>query len=478
MSQRLTTTEFRETLDSLTATNSRKEKRSIIEEMYERDGGWRALTILTGEQFDDIGIGKQTVISAAEEAFDTSIEGRPTVTEEIAGLDTDGVDEDVYWLFSQMKALRDVSGNEQHEQLVGLFEHMRQPSVLSYAILTDLATGVGESTVANALGLEDSLPFYESVAEAAFENRPRTEPKTHEPFDPMLAVPESRGRPEGETVAQTKVDGYRLILHVTSHEDGQRVTAFSRRGNDVTESLPELQEIVFPTGEFIIDGEVLAETGSYADTSSRVGRSAENVERDTEMVFYAFDLIRAEGFGVENEDIHEKPFRHRYGALLAIEQLVGDKHLHVLGIEPDVSAALDEAADEGHEGIIVKNLSHSYQFGNRSADWQKVKLDDECVDVVITNVVEGEGRLSGSMGKVGLASADGEFLGYCGSGWSDEERADVWENQEEWVGAVIEVEARGLGTGDNLRMPIFSRVRSDDGQADSFERVSELMKQV
>jgi hypothetical protein len=54
-----------------------------------------------------------------------------------------------------------------------------------------LATGVSDTTIANALDLRDSLPFVDNVVEAVkMENSP-TEPVIGKPFDPQLAKSES-----------------------------------------------------------------------------------------------------------------------------------------------------------------------------------------------------------------------------------------------------------------------------------------------
>jgi len=78
---------------------------------------------------------------------------------------------------------------------------------------------------------------------------------------------------------------------------------------------------------------------------------------------------------------------------------------------------------------------------------------------------------------VEIESVDGVSLGNSGSGFSDEERDLIWENQDAWRHEVIEVEARGLGTGNNLRMPIYKRHRIE-GEADPMSRIAELMDDV
>lgn len=192
------------------------------------------------------------------------------------------------------------------------------------------------------------------------------------------------------------------------------------------------------------------------------------------MCFGAFDLIRA-GNDVK---LHERGYRERYDALRELETRIADSRFHVLGLEEDIEKAKDMAASNGEEGIIVKSMDAPYDFGKRSAHWQKVKMDDETVDIRICGFEEGEGRLDGTLGKVEVESSDGVNLGYSGSGFTDAQRDKIWNNKDEWRGATIEVEARGLGTNDNLRMPIYERDRRDDGEPDSFEKIEEVMKNI
>jgi ATP-dependent DNA ligase len=105
-------------------------------------------------------------------------------------------------------------------------------------------------------------------------------------------------------------------------------------------------------------------------------------------------------------------------------------------------------------------------------------MDSDNIDLKIAGFAEGEGKASGTLGKVELETTDGVYVGNSGSGFSDEERDEIWSNQDEWMGRCIEIEARGLGTQSKLRMPIFVRDRSDDGTADSWKRVQELMQDV
>lgn len=463
--------EFKETLDALRATNSRNEKQDIIQEVSDSPA---AISFLSGSEFDDAGLGKKTVLSVAQEVFG-EVDGKPTVSESLEHFDKpEHEDPDVNTLSTlrhDMGLLAEKSGNDMESELRTMMVSYAFPSVVAHACLNDWPTGCGDSTIAKAMGVKDSLPFYEGVHQIAEDDDPRTSPEVGSAFKPMLAVPESRGRPDNP-VAQRKVDGYRLIIHISEHSSSQEVRAFSRRMNEVTESLPELQEIDWPDGEYILDGEVIAETGSYSDTSERIGRKADNVEREVEMEFALFDTIVSSG-----KDVHEKGYGWRHTCTKGISASCDDR-VYTLDLEDDIEKAMDNAVENDEEGIIVKDVSSRYEFDKRSSSWQKCKIDEESVDLDIAGFQEGEGRLDGTLGKVELETSDGIYVGNSGSGFTDEDRDEIWNNKEDWLGRTIEIEARGIGTEDKLRMPIFVRDRSDDGETDSWERVQEVMQDV
>lgn len=457
-------------------SKARKQERFV--EVYTEEVGH----IVTGERYDDAGVGPSTARSAVENVYpDLDTYDYDTVSDAlttVSGGDNESLDE----LVSDLDSIARRSGTSQREYLEVCLEKHREPSLVTLALLDDESIGLGTSQMREAFfdGTRDERKHREAFVETTTEfiNLAKdgalpTVPIVGKPFDPMLAVPESRGQPENP-VAQRKIDGYRVIIHVKQEEVGPKAYAFSRKRNDVTASLPELNEIDWPdAGSYIIDGEVIAENGSYSDTSSRVGRKAENVERDVGMEFAIFDAIV-----YQDDDISEWDYEDRFNAAMELVNSTEDDRLYMVPYHDDIEAAKDRAIANDEEGIIVKDRTAPYEFGKRSSYWQKVKMDDETVDVRISGFEEATGEKSGSLGAVALETADGSHIGKSGSGFSDAQRKRIWNNQDEWMGRTIEVEARGIGTQGNLRMPIFKRDRSEDGEPDSRERIEEIMKDI
>ena len=470
--------DFRETLDELRATNSRNDKKKIISEVSDSPA---AISFLSGSEFDSAGLGKKSVLDVAQDVFGDSVDGAPTVSECLEQFDEDEEDgKDLEVLHNHMQVLASLSGNEQKDHLVSMFKSFSYPSVVAHACLNDLPVGVGDSTIASAMGVKESLPFYDGVHEIAASADALTAPVVGRAFKPQLASSQSRS-PDfvdsenmidtdgNEWAAQLKVDGIRGQVHIKARETGQEVKVFSRRMNDITESVPELAEVDWPAGEYILDGEIISENGSYSETSERIGRKGENVERDVAMQFAVFDAIIYAG-----ENIWSKQYRARYSRLQSLDLNTGDT-VQLLPLEFDYEDAKDHALRHNEEGLILKRMDVPYEFDKRSSLWVKHKFDDCSVDLNIVGFYEGEGKASGTLGKVELETSDGVAVGNCGSGWTDEDREEVWNNQDEWLGRTVEIEGRGMDS--KLRMPIFKRYRPE-GEADSYSKVKQIMKEV
>ena len=138
----------------------------------------------------------------------------------------------------------------------------------------------------------------------------------------MLATP-GKAFTSKDWIFELKYDGYRLFAE---KHDG-RVTLYSRAGNDLTQTFPDVIEIVaaLPYESFVIDGEVIVndERGlpSFASLQKR-GRisrriDAERAALDLPATFYAFDLV---AFG--SVDLRPLALVDRKEALLSREGFV------------------------------------------------------------------------------------------------------------------------------------------------------------
>ena len=113
--------------------------------------------------------------------------------------------------------------------------------------------------------------------------------------------------------------------------------------------------------------------------------------------------------------------------------------------------------EAGYEGAMVKTIDAPYRFG-RSYDVMKVKEFND-VDLPIIGLQEGTGRHTGRLGAVKI-SFNGVIV-KVGSGFSDEQREQVWNDQDIFIGRIIEVRYQEVTPDGSLRFPTFVCFRND-----------------
>ena len=126
----------------------------------------------------------------------------------------------------------------------------------------------------------------------------------------------------------------------------------------------------------------------------------------------------------------------------------------------------DETDDEFVEACVqawdVQKCpdSEGYVFKNGNLlDWCKWKPVKTC-DLVVLDFKEGKGKYLGTLGALVLGLHDGTEICNC-SGMDDETRDEISENEEKYLGTVVEVEYQRRDSGGGLRHPRFKCFRPD-----------------
>jgi ATP-dependent DNA ligase len=117
-----------------------------------------------------------------------------------------------------------------------------------------------------------------------------------------------------------------------------------------------------------------------------------------------------------------------------------------------------KTSSRSDEGIMLRNPSSVYA-GGRSNNLLKVKNFVRS-NFVIVGFGKGTGKFANSLGNLLVRSLiDGMVvMGKVGTGFSDEERSNIWANQSNYLGRDIEVIYLGITPAKkSLRHPIFSR---------------------
>ncbi len=237
---------------------------------------------------------------------------------------------------------------------------------------------------------------------------------------PMLATAGTLGMLRGgDWALEWKWDGIRVLARV---DDG-RVRLLSRRGNDVTDTYPELAALPrVLRGDALVDGEIVAldDAGrpSFERMQQRMNltrpREIERVAATVPVRLLLFDVLEIAGSSVTH-----LPYERRRELL---ERLVRPRRGVPIEV-PAVASGSPEAAYEesrrlGLEGLVAKRVDSPYRAGARTENWLKLKLT-RTQEVVIGGYRRGSGTRTGRIRSllVGIPGPDGlEYAGRVGSG--------------------------------------------------------------
>jgi DNA ligase-1 len=247
------------------------------------------------------------------------------------------------------------------------------------------------------------------------------------PLEPMLAQtcdhPGEAVERWGEAALEAKIDGARIQVH----KRGGDVAVYTRRLKEVTARLPEVVELVraLPTDELILDGEVIALHASgrplpFQTTMRRFGRKldVDGMRQQLPLTPFFFDVLAAEG-----DTLLDQPARERFRAMVAVLPASTIVPRQRVADAAEGDRFMAEVLAAGHEGVMAKALSSTYEAGSRGADWLKIK-PAHTLDLVVLAAEWGHGRRHGWLSNLhlGARNPDGSFtmLGKTFKGMTDE----------------------------------------------------------
>ncbi len=128
-----------------------------------------------------------------------------------------------------------------------------------------------------------------------------------------------------------------------------------------------------------------------------------------------------------------------------------------------ITKLLDEAISNNQEGIMI-NIANSGYSCKRNKDILKVKRMTS-YDLRIVGFEEGSGNFKSMLGAA-LVDLRGENIVGVGSGWTIEDRQEIWRNQDKYLGRILEVqffeESVDSKTGlPSLRFPVAKCIREE-----------------
>ena len=274
-------------------------------------------------------------------------------------------------------------------------------------------------------------------------------------FAVMLAKPFERFY--RDVACEVKIDGTRCL----TIKQGNSVNMFTRNGKLIEGFNDILQQVkLLPVSTVVFDGELIGK--DYTDTMNKLFRKSNNKQAD----YMIFDMLTLFEFqqGVSSNDY----WTRKQGLLNLFTAINEKQYPNLIPIKPfkilknatieDINEATQMAVSMGYEGVMIKSLDSKYEC-KRSFAWQKAKLfkSDE---FKIVDFEEGEGKYKGTLGKV-IIDVDGVLVG-CGSGFTDEERVEIWNNKEKYLGKYVEVQYQErIKKSGSLRFPTVKGIRLD-----------------
>ena len=360
---------------------------------------------------DSAGIWREVFLSALHYAYDPY--KRYHVTRgAVRGSGTDVLGLDPFILLDKL-SMREISGNAAPYAVSQMCQRLTPVSAEMFKriLLKDLRIGLGAASINKAFpGL---VPEHKV----------------------MLAKPLEWHRVKYPCISTVKLDGIRAI-----YRDG---TFYTRNGK-VLHGLEALAGRL--SSAPVLDGELVCPGMDFQTSSGSLRSFAETPNAQ-------FHII----------DVPEHPSKYflsriadaRYWVELQID-IVPWRHVHN---SDDIEAHYQACLNAGYEGVVVKPMEYEY-VNKRSFDWMKLKAINT-VDARIVDIFEGTGKYSSSAGGVIIQMPDSEVLVRVGSGFSDEQRDEIYAAPDDYIGRTIEIKYHEVTPDGSLRHPRFYRWRDD-----------------
>lgn len=338
----------------------------------------------------------------------------------------------VYKALSAMEQTTGTGSQEEKQEALSQLLHKLDPASgrLVVKILTGkLRLGFSDMTIVDALSwmmtgdkswrvpIENAYNVRADMGLIAYELKENgikkiesMQPQVGIPIIPAAAerLPTAKAIVEklGPCLAQPKLDGFRLQIHVDNSGAHQKIKFYSRNLQDMSDMFPELKEAFskFTGDSLICEGEAIVfdpNTGAFSKFQETVKRKRkhgiEQAMKEFPLQLFIFDIMYLNGKDLmelgheERRKYVEKVFNK------ATTDLVHPIEEKKVTTGQQLEDYFNHNIAAGLEGLVVKRPDAIYQPGKRNFNWIKLKRTQEghiedTLDCVILGYYAGEGR--------------------------------------------------------------------------------------
>ena len=272
-----------------------------------------------------------------------------------------------------------------------------------------------------------------------------------------------------------KLDGFRGIITY----ENENVTVFSRKGqrieglDDLCSSVKEFVQIndldvLYPQG-IVFDGELLLDKDLPSDELFRATSKVLRKDGEKKNIrYHLFDIIPLQEFYYSDMSTNTYSERRRVLDTLQSTQWVEVVPVLAVVTKDKIAEWSNYATEQGWEGVML-NYAEGYYRTKRSTELLKVKkMHTADLEIVGFNQAI-DGKFAGMLQSINVKLDDDNIV-QVGSGLTEENRREIWENQDKYIGCVVEIQyfeqSQDRFGNKSLRFPVFKDFRFDKTSED------------
>ena len=286
---------------------------------------------------------------------------------------------------------------------------------------------------------------------------------------PLLSCEVSLDKINFPVYVSTKFDGIRALV-IDSVVYSRSLKPIRNKHVQKLFGKPEYEGF---DGELVV-GDIYAKDVFQKTTSGVMSEDGEPY-----VTFHVFDIFTNNTAPYKERlyELNERLVLDQYTSLVATEQ----RYVHTKG---ELLKLLEKERVKGGEGLICRSPSGIYKYG-RSTPKEQLSIKLKFFEAGEFEVIGFEERMHNTneattnelgyterssckenlipmntLGSLVLKYGDSEFR--CGTGFSDAQRKEIWENKESYLGKLASIRYMSVGQAILPRIPSFQGFRDKD----------------